>query len=62
MSKKKYKGDKQMSAVKVKPIQPTNISDYKIWQQICKEATKKPSKEALEKNEEALKLFKKLKG
>lgn len=36
------------------------IKDEEIWKQIIKEATTKPSKEAIERNKKALELLKKI--
>jgi hypothetical protein len=42
-----------MAAVKVKPIQPTVISDIGIIKDVIREATTKPSPAAIARNKEA---------
>ena len=46
-----------VAAVKVKPIQPTVISDISIIKEVISEATAEPSPVALELNKEAIKLL-----
>ena len=47
-------------AVKVKPIQPTIISDIKIIKDVIREATTMPSSVAIKKNKEASELLRRL--
>ena len=49
-----------MVAVKVKPIQPTVVSDISIIKDIIREATTKPSSTAIERNKEASELLRRL--
>ena len=49
-----------MAAVKVKPIQPTVISDINIIKDVIREATTKPSAAAIARNEEASDLLRRL--
>lgn len=49
-----------MAAVKVKPIQPTVVSDLKIIANVIREAMTEPSPEAIEKNKEASDLLSRL--
>jgi len=51
-----------MTAVKVKPIQPTIISDVKIIKDVIREATTKPSPVAIERNKAAADLLRHLQG
>ena len=51
-----------MAAVKVKPIQPTIVSDIGIIKDIIREATTKPSPVAVERNKEASELLRRLQG
>ena len=51
-----------MAAVKVKPIQPTIVSDIGIIKDIIREATTKPSPVAVERNREASELLHRLQG
>jgi len=46
-----------MAAVKVKPIQPTVVSDIGIIKDIIREATTKPSPAAVKQNKEASELL-----
>ena len=57
---KKKRAVKKMSAVKVKPIQATKISDISIITAIIKEALTEPSPEAVAKNKEASELLNQL--
>ena len=49
-----------MSAVKVKPIQSTVISDINIIKDVIREATTKPSPTAIMRNKEASDLLRRL--
>ena len=49
-----------MAAIKVKPIQPTIISDIGIIKDIIREATTKPSSVAIARNKEASDLLRRL--
>jgi len=49
-----------MSAAKVKPIQPTIVSDIKIIKKVIQEATTPPSPAAIERNKEASDLLSRL--
>jgi hypothetical protein len=49
-----------MAVVKVKPIQPTIISDITIIKDVIREATTSPSPAALKKNKEASELLRRL--
>jgi hypothetical protein len=49
-----------MAAVKVKPIQPTIITDIGIIRDIIKEATTPPSSVAIKQNKEASALLSRL--
>ena len=49
-------------AIKVKPIQPTIISDIKIIKDVIREATTMPSPVAIERNKEASDLLRRLQG
>ena len=49
-----------MAAVKVKPIQPTIISDISIVKDIIGEAMTKPTKAAMKRNKEASDLLRRL--
>jgi len=51
-----------MAAVKVKPIQPTIVSDIGIIRDIIREATTTPSPVAVERNKEASELLRRLQG
>ena len=51
-----------MAAVKVKPIQPTIVSDIGIIKDVIREATTKPSPVAVERNKEASELLRRLHG
>ena len=51
-----------MADVKVKPIQPTVVSDIDIIRDIIREATTKPSPAAIERNKEASELLHRLQG
>jgi hypothetical protein len=51
-----------MAAVKVKPIQPTVVSDIKIIKDVIREATTKPSSTAVALNKEASDLLRRLQG
>jgi predicted Zn-dependent protease len=54
------KEDEKMAAVKVKPIQPTVVSDTVIIKDIIHEATTNPSSAALKRNREASLLLRRL--
>ena len=56
----KRKGALMMSATKVKPIQPTIISDIKIIKKVIQEATTPPSPAAIVRNNEASDLLSRL--
>jgi hypothetical protein len=43
--------------VKIKPIKSTEIKDRRVWQKIVREVQRKPSPEALSRNEKALELL-----
>jgi len=47
------KGVDKMAAIKIKPIQPTVISDIGIIKDVIREATTKPSPFAVKRNKEA---------
>ena len=49
-------------AVKVKPIQPTIITDIKIIKDVIREATTIPSSAAIKRNKEASELLRRLQG
>jgi len=49
-----------MAAVKVKPIQPTIVSDIGIIKDVIREATTKPSPVAVKRNKEASELLRRL--
>ena len=49
-----------MAVVKVKPIQPTIVSDIGIIKEIIREATTKPSPVAVERNQEVSELHRRL--
>ena len=49
-------------AVKVKPIQPTIITDIKIIKDVIREATTIPSSTAIKRNKEASELLRRLQG
>jgi len=49
-----------MAAVKVKPIQPTVISDISIIKEVIQEATTKPTHAAIRRNKEASDLLRRL--
>ncbi|MCL2165666.1 MAG: hypothetical protein FWH55_15050 [Oscillospiraceae bacterium] len=51
-----------MAAIKVKPIQPTVITDMKIVQDVIREATTEPSSVAVSLNREAMELLCRLQG
>ena len=51
-----------MAAVKVKPIQPTIISNIRIIKDVIREATTKPSTIAIERNKAAADLLRHLQG
>ena len=51
-----------MAAVKVKPIQPTIVTDKKIVKDVIREATTEPSSVAVALNKEALNLLCRLQG
>jgi len=51
-----------MAAVKVKPIQPTIVSDIKIIANVIHEAMTEPTPEAIEQNKEASDLLRRLQG
>ena len=51
-----------MAPVKVKPIQPTVITDKKIVKDVIRDATTKPSSVAIALNKEALELLCSLQG
>jgi len=50
-----------MAAIRVKPIQPTVISDISIIKDVIREATTKPSPAAIKRNKEASELLRRLK-
>ena len=50
----------EVAAVKVKPIQPTVISDIGIIKDVIREATTKPSSVAIVRNKEASDLLSRL--
>ena len=52
----------KMAAVKVKPIQPTIVSDIKIIANVIREAMTEPSPEAIAQNKEASDLLRRLQG
>ena len=56
------KGAMKMAAVKVKPIQPTVITDKKIVKDVVREATTEPSSIAVALNKEAMELLCRLQG
>jgi sulfur carrier protein ThiS len=49
-----------MAAIKVKPIQPTVVSEISIIQDIIREATTNPSPVAVKRNKEASELLRRL--
>ena len=49
-----------MAAVKVKPIQPTIVSDIRIIKDVIREATTKPAPAAIARNKEASDLLRRL--
>jgi predicted transcriptional regulator len=51
---------REMAAIKVKPIQPTVVSDVGIIRDVIREATTTPSPAAIERNKEALALLRQL--
>jgi len=51
-----------MAAVKIKPIQPTIVSDIGIIKDVIREATTKPSPVAVKRNKEASELLRRLQG
>ena len=51
-----------MATVKVKPIQPTIVSDIRIIKDVIREATTDPSPIAIERNKEAADLLRRLQG
>jgi len=51
-----------MAAVKVKPIQPTIVSDIGIIKDVIRDATTKPSPGAVARNREASELLRRLQG
>ena len=46
-----------MTRIKVKPIQPTIVSDINVIKDVIREATTKPSSAAIERNKEAVDLL-----
>jgi len=51
---------KQMAVIKVKPIQPTVITDIDIINDIIKEAMTKPTQAAIKRNNDASDLLRRL--
>ena len=51
-----------MSAVKIKPIRPTIITEKKIVKDVIREATSEPSSIAVSLNKEAVELLCRIQG
>ena len=60
MGESNKRGAVKVAAVKVKPIQPTIISDIGIIRDVIREATTKPSPAAIVRNKEASELLRRL--